>query len=142
LIIPICCYFSFIKLCNDLFAIPFLCEPFSPRNPVSNLTVPFPFVSADAEISSGHQQDVLTCGFCQKNFLLSDIVKFIQHKVLACNKENYNYHCDPHDSDDGGEFSPLFNFPIFRFPTFQFSHFQSVKGMFNKGFTIKIRVIG
>ncbi|KAI5726995.1 hypothetical protein M8J76_012364 [Diaphorina citri] len=67
---------------------------------------------ADAEISSGHQQDVLTCGFCQKNFLLSDIVKFIQHKVLACNKENYNYHCDPHDSDDGGTGSPGSSLPL------------------------------
>ncbi|KAI5699724.1 hypothetical protein M8J75_007604 [Diaphorina citri] len=69
-------------------------------------------VKTDAEISSGHQQDVLTCGFCQKNFLLSDIVKFIQHKVLACNKENYNYHCDPHDSDDGGTGSPGSSLPL------------------------------
>ncbi|XP_037038326.1 B-cell lymphoma/leukemia 11A isoform X3 [Bradysia coprophila] len=34
-------------------------------------------------------QDILTCGSCQKTFALSDIVKFIQHKVLQCNKENY-----------------------------------------------------
>lgn len=34
-------------------------------------------------------QDILTCGACQKAFALSDIVKFIQHKVLQCNKENY-----------------------------------------------------
>lgn len=34
-------------------------------------------------------QDILTCGACQKTFTLSDIVKFIQHKVLQCNKENY-----------------------------------------------------
>ncbi|QQP55050.1 Putative LOC100743078, partial [Caligus rogercresseyi] len=34
--------------------------------------------------------DTLTCGVCQKDFALADIVKFIQHKVLTCNKEN-NY---------------------------------------------------
>ncbi|EDW63006.2 uncharacterized protein Dvir_GJ14846 [Drosophila virilis] len=34
-------------------------------------------------------QDILTCGACQKTFALSDIVRFIQHKVLQCNKENY-----------------------------------------------------
>uniref|UniRef100_T1IQN4 C2H2-type domain-containing protein n=1 Tax=Strigamia maritima TaxID=126957 RepID=T1IQN4_STRMM len=34
-------------------------------------------------------QDILTCGVCQKDFALSDIVKFIQHKVHNCNKENY-----------------------------------------------------
>lgn len=34
-------------------------------------------------------QDILTCGSCSKTFALSDIVKFIQHKVLQCNKENY-----------------------------------------------------
>ncbi|KAL1138580.1 hypothetical protein AAG570_008643 [Ranatra chinensis] len=56
-------------------------------------------------------QDVLTCGVCQKPFALADIVKFIQHKVLACNKENYlgcheggrnnNNNIDSGDSDDG-----------------------------------------
>jgi hypothetical protein len=34
------------------------------------------------------EQDVLTCGNCQKEFLLSEITKFIQHKVSRCNKEN------------------------------------------------------
>ncbi|KAH6926042.1 hypothetical protein HPB50_013087 [Hyalomma asiaticum] len=34
------------------------------------------------------QQDFLTCGVCQKEFALSDIVRFIQHKVHSCNKEN------------------------------------------------------
>ena len=34
------------------------------------------------------EQDVLTCGNCQKDFLLSEITKFIQHKVSRCNKEN------------------------------------------------------
>ncbi|CAL1270276.1 unnamed protein product [Larinioides sclopetarius] len=33
-------------------------------------------------------QDTLTCGSCQKVFVLSEIVKFIQHKVHSCNKEN------------------------------------------------------
>ncbi|XP_015905863.1 B-cell lymphoma/leukemia 11A isoform X2 [Parasteatoda tepidariorum] len=33
-------------------------------------------------------QDTLTCGSCQKVFVLSEIVKFIQHKVNSCNKEN------------------------------------------------------
>jgi len=54
-------------------------------------------------------QDILTCGVCQKPFALADIVKFIQHKVLACNKENYSLgfsggdHRDANntDSDDG-----------------------------------------
>uniref|UniRef100_A0A0K8T9X5 C2H2-type domain-containing protein n=1 Tax=Lygus hesperus TaxID=30085 RepID=A0A0K8T9X5_LYGHE len=61
---------------------------------------------ADVEMQQQHS-DVLTCGACQKPFALGDIVKFIQHKVLACNKENYS--CDPTgpllesgDSDDGG----------------------------------------
>ncbi|XP_054713471.1 B-cell lymphoma/leukemia 11A-like [Uloborus diversus] len=34
-------------------------------------------------------QDTLTCGSCQKVFVLSEIVKFIQHKVHSCNKENF-----------------------------------------------------
>lgn len=33
--------------------------------------------------------DTLTCGVCSKDFALADIVKFIQHKVLTCNKENF-----------------------------------------------------
>lgn len=44
------------------------------------------FFSADPESVSG---DTLTCGVCRKEFALADIVKFIQHKVLTCNKENY-----------------------------------------------------
>ncbi|CAH1370193.1 unnamed protein product, partial [Tenebrio molitor] len=48
------------------------------------------FVAADAEGAGpdGHQ-DILTCGVCQKPFALSDIVRFIQHKVASCNKENF-----------------------------------------------------
>ena len=30
----------------------------------------------------------MTCGECQKEFLLCDIVEFLQHKVNRCNKEN------------------------------------------------------
>lgn len=33
--------------------------------------------------------DSLTCGVCRKEFPLAEIVRFIQHKVHACNKENY-----------------------------------------------------
>lgn len=54
----------------------------------------------------GHQ-DILTCGSCQKPFALSDIVRFIQHKIVSCNKENMN--CYPGNnplerdsSDDNG----------------------------------------
>ncbi|XP_040565054.1 uncharacterized protein Cph isoform X1 [Lepeophtheirus salmonis] len=45
-----------------------------------------PYFNADPELVGG---DTLTCGVCQKDFALADIVKFIQHKVLTCNKENY-----------------------------------------------------
>lgn len=53
------------------------------------------------------EQDFITCGDCQREFVLSDIVRFIQHKVNRCNKENVqpdfpnntDYgHCD--DDDD------------------------------------------
>lgn len=50
------------------------------------MTVVFIFVAADAELCP---QDILTCGSCQKSFALGDIVRFIQHKVLVCNKENF-----------------------------------------------------
>lgn len=48
-------------------------------------------ITADSESTTepGAIQDILTCGSCQKTFALGDIVKFIQHKVLQCNKENY-----------------------------------------------------
>lgn len=52
----------------------------------------FCFVTADAEGPEPGDpglQDILTCGVCQKPFALSDIVRFIQHKVVTCNKENY-----------------------------------------------------
>lgn len=54
----------------------------------------------------------MTCGSCQKPFPLGDIVKFIQHKILVCNKENYSLSyvtsgeaCDD-NSDDGGPSGP------------------------------------
>ena len=67
-------------------------------------------VAADAsEPVAASQPDILTCGVCQKPFALGDIMKFIQHKVAACNKENYlapfgdgdaARHNDGSDSDD------------------------------------------
>lgn len=61
---------------------------------------------ADGAVPDGHQ-DILTCGVCQKPFALSDIVRFIQHKVASCNKENFaSGHCfqgadRERDNDDG-----------------------------------------
>lgn len=46
-------------------------------------------LDSDSTEADATAQDMLTCGTCQKVFALSDIVKFIQHKVLQCNKENY-----------------------------------------------------
>ena len=55
---------------------------------------------------------------CQKDFALSDIVKFIQHKVQSCNKENYllyaeheDYDSDPneHNGNNGGTGIPIVN---------------------------------
>ena len=48
-------------------------------------------ISAEQE-----QQDFITCGDCQHEFKLCDIVKFIQHKVNGCNKENV----DPYENND------------------------------------------
>ncbi|XP_030759019.1 B-cell lymphoma/leukemia 11B isoform X3 [Sitophilus oryzae] len=57
-----------------------------------------------AELSDSHQ-DILTCGICQKHFALSDIVRFIQHKIQTCNKENFGQcYINPErerDNDDG-----------------------------------------
>ncbi|KAF4532167.1 hypothetical protein B566_EDAN002229 [Ephemera danica] len=57
--------------------------------------------NADAEVV----QDILTCGACQKPFALADICKFIQHKVLSCNKENYSlgYQASEHDPNTDSE---------------------------------------
>lgn len=72
------------------------------------ITLFFTADSEGVEVDTGHQ-DILTCGSCQKPFALSDIVRFIQHKIISCNKENFSgVHCFPptdrerdRDSDDG-----------------------------------------
>lgn len=48
-------------------------------------------IAADSDTGEGEPtaNDILTCGTCQKTYALAEIVKFIQHKVLQCNKENY-----------------------------------------------------
>ena len=48
------------------------------------------------------EQDILTCGDCQREFILGDIVKFVQHKVnrCNCNKEKCQSY-DDHDFPDG-----------------------------------------
>ena len=43
------------------------------------------FCSEDSRKTKG---DYLTCGGCRRKFDLSDLTKFVQHKVLDCNKEN------------------------------------------------------
>ncbi|XP_066974962.1 B-cell lymphoma/leukemia 11A-like [Macrobrachium rosenbergii] len=40
--------------------------------------------------------DVLTCGVCQKDFLLADILRFIQHKVHNCQAPTQNCDSDAH----------------------------------------------
>lgn len=44
---------------------------------------------SDNNLESETTFDILTCGTCQKSFALAEIVKFIQHKITQCNKENY-----------------------------------------------------
>ena len=41
-----------------------------------------------SENSRKTKGDYLTCGGCRRKFDLSDLTKFVQHKVLDCNKEN------------------------------------------------------
>ncbi|KAF8764904.1 B-cell lymphoma/leukemia 11A like protein [Argiope bruennichi] len=51
--------------------------------------------------SEADSVDILTCGVCRKDFPLADIVRFIQHKVQLCNKENcLNIYEDSEDSLD------------------------------------------
>jgi hypothetical protein len=46
-------------------------------------------------------QDILVCGVCQREFALSDILKFISHKVNSCsNKENCRFDTYNNRSDD------------------------------------------
>lgn len=50
---------------------------------------------------AGECADVLTCGVCQKDFLLADILRFIQHKVHNCQAPSCGQEgpqADPHDS--------------------------------------------
>lgn len=57
------------------------------------------FSDADGVELDG-QQDILTCGVCQKAFPLSEIVHFIQHKVSSCSKEHLTSgHCYSSGSD-------------------------------------------
>lgn len=61
---------------------------------IQKLDVSSTKIEADASDASDavvtpSQPDILTCGVCQKPFALGDIIKFIQHKMAACNKENY-----------------------------------------------------
>lgn len=69
-------------------------------------------LTADTESTEpGAIQDILTCGLCQKTFALADIVKFIQHKVLQCNKENYEQ-CFTQGTSPIPPLMPLFIFPM------------------------------
>ncbi|CAH1100567.1 unnamed protein product [Psylliodes chrysocephalus] len=63
-------------------------------------------IAQDADgVEGDPHQDILTCGVCQKPFALSDIVRFIQHKITSCNKENfgqcYTNNEKERDTDDG-----------------------------------------
>ena len=42
--------------------------------------------------------DFLTCGGCKKKFVLSDLTKFVQHKLLECTKEKTG--CDSEDEEE------------------------------------------
>ena len=63
----------------------------------------FLYFTADPELVGG---DTLTCGVCRKDFALADIVKFIQHKVLTCNKENYQCGRSSENGTAGGDNTP------------------------------------
>lgn len=53
------------------------------------------FFSADGQ-SPG---DFLTCGGCKQKFVLSDLTKFVQHKVLECTKEK-KANCDSEEENE------------------------------------------
>lgn len=53
------------------------------------------------------QVDLLTCGQCQKVFLLSDICRFVQHKVTGCGKDSLLANCN--NSEDNSGQPPLDN---------------------------------
>ena len=45
-------------------------------------------IAVSDETKSKTGGDFLTCGGCRRKYDLSDLTKFVQHKVLDCNKEN------------------------------------------------------
>uniref|UniRef100_A0A6P7G3K1 Uncharacterized protein LOC114337339 n=1 Tax=Diabrotica virgifera virgifera TaxID=50390 RepID=A0A6P7G3K1_DIAVI len=61
-------------------------------------------IITDADgVEEDPHQDILTCGVCQKPFALSDIVRFIQHKVTSCNKENFGQCYTNNEKDRDGD---------------------------------------
>lgn len=46
------------------------------------------------------QVDLLTCGQCQRVFLLSDICRFVQHKMTGCSKDSLAANCNSNSGDD------------------------------------------
>lgn len=44
--------------------------------------------------------DLLTCGQCQRVFLLSDICRFVQHKMTGCSKDSLTANCNSGSGDD------------------------------------------
>jgi len=47
--------------------------------------------------------DYLTCGGCKRKYVLADLTKFVQHKVLDCNKENSDISASD-DNDDSTDY--------------------------------------
>ena len=62
---------------SSLFAINF--------NKTDNIDI---LLAVADEVKQKSGGDFLTCGGCRKKYDLSDLTKFVQHKVLDCNKEN------------------------------------------------------
>ena len=52
---------------------------------------------------SGSPGDYLTCGGCKRKYVLADLTKFVQHKVLDCNKENSDITAQD-DNEDMAEY--------------------------------------
>ena len=51
-------------------------------------------------------QDIITCGDCQQEFALSDILHYVQHKVNRCNKENeepFETRSEEYEEPDGDQ---------------------------------------
>ena len=64
---------------------------------VSNHFKEFPKESCISAEGQG-PGDFLTCGGCKKKFVLSDLTKFVQHKLLECTKEKTG--CDSEDEEE------------------------------------------